>query len=77
MFTGIVAAVGRIEAVKALGTSDAAGVRLTVDAGALDLGDIANSWRHYEQSRAAAAQSGSTTYESHAAAEQAFVLIAA
>jgi hypothetical protein len=42
---------------------------------ALDLGDIANSWRHYEQSRAAAAQSGSRTYESHAAAEQAFVLI--
>jgi hypothetical protein len=42
---------------------------------ALDLGDIAISWRHYEQSRAAAAQSDSTTYESHAAAEQAFVLI--
>jgi hypothetical protein len=42
---------------------------------ALDLGDIANSWRHYEQSRAAAAQSGSRSYESHAAAEQAFVLI--
>ena len=42
---------------------------------ALDLGDIANSWQHYEQSRAAAAQSGSTAYESHAAAEQAFVLI--
>ena len=41
MFTGIVAAVGRIEAVKALGTSDAAGVRLTVDAGALDLSDVA------------------------------------
>jgi hypothetical protein len=42
---------------------------------ALDLGDIANSWRHYEQSRAAAAQSGSIAYESHAVAEQAFVLI--
>lgn len=41
MFTGIVAAVGRIEAVKPLGTDDAAGVRLTVDAGTLDLGDVA------------------------------------
>lgn len=42
---------------------------------ALDLGEVTNSWRHYEQSRATAAQSGATTYESHAAAEQAFVLI--
>jgi hypothetical protein len=42
---------------------------------ALDLGDITNAWQHYEQSRAAAAQSGSTAYESHTAAEQAFVLI--
>jgi tetratricopeptide (TPR) repeat protein len=41
----------------------------------LDLGEITNSWQHYEQSRAAAAQSGSTAYESHATAEQAFVLI--
>ena len=41
MFTGIVAAVGRIEAVKPLGADDAAGVRLTVDAGALDLTDVA------------------------------------
>lgn len=41
MFTGIVAAVGRIEAVKPLGADDAAGVRLTVDAGALDLADVA------------------------------------
>ncbi|WP_206951513.1 riboflavin synthase [Trinickia acidisoli] len=41
MFTGIVAAVGRIEAVKPLGTNDAAGVRLTIGAGALDLGDVA------------------------------------
>lgn len=40
MFTGIVAAVGRIEAVKPLGADDAAGVRLTVDAGALDLTDV-------------------------------------
>ncbi|MGH3825239.1 MAG: hypothetical protein ACRDRA_20730 [Pseudonocardiaceae bacterium] len=42
---------------------------------ALDLGEITDSWQHYEQSRAAAAQSNSTAYESHAAAEQAFVLI--
>ncbi|WP_442809004.1 riboflavin synthase, partial [Trinickia soli] len=41
MFTGIVAAVGRIEAVKPLGTDEAAGVRLTIDAGALDLTDVA------------------------------------
>lgn len=42
---------------------------------ALDLGDITDSWQYYEQSRGAAAQSGSMAYESHAAAEQAFVLI--
>jgi tetratricopeptide (TPR) repeat protein len=42
---------------------------------ALDLGDITNSWHHYEQARVAAAQSNSRTYESHAAAEQAFVLL--
>ena len=38
MFTGIVAAVGRIERVEPLG--DDAGVRLTVDAGGLDLSDV-------------------------------------
>jgi tetratricopeptide (TPR) repeat protein len=42
---------------------------------ALDLGDITDSWHHYEQSRAAAAQSDSIPYQCHAAAEQAFVLI--
>jgi tetratricopeptide (TPR) repeat protein len=42
---------------------------------ALDLGDITDSWQHYEQSRSAAAQSDSIAHESHAAAEQAFVLI--
>jgi hypothetical protein len=42
---------------------------------ALDLGDIPNAWQHYEHSRAAAAQSDSIPHESHAAAEQAFVLI--
>lgn len=41
MFTGIVAAVGRIETVKPLGTEEAAGVRLTIEAGALDLADVA------------------------------------
>lgn len=43
MFTGIVAAVGRIEAVKPLGSNAQAqaGVRLTVRAGALDLSDVA------------------------------------
>ncbi len=38
MFTGIVAAVGRIERVEPLGED--AGVRLTVDAGGLDLSDV-------------------------------------
>ncbi|MCA1602449.1 MAG: hypothetical protein LC776_12665 [Acidobacteria bacterium] len=42
---------------------------------ALDLGDLTGSWRHYEHSRAAAAQSGFIPHEAHAAAEQAFVLI--
>lgn len=39
MFTGIIAAVGRIESVETLG--EGAGVRLTIDAGALDLSDVA------------------------------------
>jgi riboflavin synthase len=39
MFTGIVAAVGRIERIESLG--EGAGVRLTVDAGALGLADVA------------------------------------
>lgn len=39
MFTGIVAAVGRIESVRSLG--EGAGVRLTVEAGALGLDDVA------------------------------------
>lgn len=42
---------------------------------ALDLGDITDSWQHYEQSRATAAQSDSIAHQAHAAAEQAFVLI--
>jgi riboflavin synthase len=39
MFTGIVAAVGRIERIESLG--EGAGVRLLVDAGALGLADVA------------------------------------
>ena len=42
---------------------------------ALDLGDLTQAWQHYEQSRSAAAQAGSIPYESHTAAEQAFVLL--
>lgn len=40
MFTGIVAAVGRIEKITPLGTEPEAGVRLTVVAGGLDLADV-------------------------------------
>ncbi|WP_042300000.1 riboflavin synthase [Paraburkholderia kururiensis] len=40
MFTGIVAAVGRIESIRPLGTTPDAGVRLSVDAGSLDLADV-------------------------------------
>ncbi|MEX3933125.1 riboflavin synthase [Paraburkholderia phymatum] len=40
MFTGIVAAVGRIASIKPLGSEPDAGVRLTVDAGGLDLEDV-------------------------------------
>ena len=42
---------------------------------ALDLGNLTQAWHHYEHSRATAAQSNSIPHESHAAAEQAFVLI--
>ncbi len=40
MFTGIVAAVGRIESVTPLGQASNAGVRLRVAAGGLDLADV-------------------------------------
>jgi riboflavin synthase len=40
MFTGIVTALGRIEKVTPLGAEPEAGVRLTVAAGGLDLGDV-------------------------------------
>ena len=41
MFTGIVAAVGRISAITPLGADPNAGVRLTVAAGSLSLNDVA------------------------------------
>ncbi|WP_070108367.1 riboflavin synthase [Burkholderia plantarii] len=41
MFTGIVAAVGRIETIESLGTDADAGVRLVVHGGGLDLDDVA------------------------------------
>ena len=40
MFTGIVAAVGRIESIRPLGSDADAGVRLTINAGGLDLDDV-------------------------------------
>ena len=40
MFTGIVAAIGRIESVTPLGNAGEAGVRLSIDAGSLDLEDV-------------------------------------
>lgn len=40
MFTGIVAAVGRIERIEPIGAADG-GRRLTIDAGTLDLSDVA------------------------------------
>ncbi len=41
MFTGIVAAVGRITSITPLGSTPDAGVRLTIDAGGLPLEDVA------------------------------------
>jgi riboflavin synthase len=41
MFTGIVAAVGKITSIAPLGTQENAGVRLTVDAGGLPMADVA------------------------------------
>ncbi|MFC5475814.1 riboflavin synthase [Paraherbaspirillum soli] len=41
MFTGIVAAIGKITSVQALGSAADAGVRLVVDAGGLPLADVA------------------------------------
>lgn len=41
MFTGIVAAIGRITSVQALGSTTDAGVRLNIDAGDLPMADVA------------------------------------
>ncbi len=41
MFTGIVAAVGKITSMTPLGADSNAGLRLTIDAGGLDLADVA------------------------------------
>ncbi len=41
MFTGIVAAVGKITSISPLGTQADAGVRLSIDAGSLPLADVA------------------------------------
>jgi len=41
MFTGIVAAIGRIVSVRPLGEAESAGLRLKIDAGGLDLSDVA------------------------------------
>lgn len=41
MFTGIVAAIGKITSITPLGTGPDAGVRLAVDADGLDMGDVA------------------------------------
>jgi riboflavin synthase len=41
MFTGIVAAIGKITSVQALGTGADAGVRLHVDAGGMSMADVA------------------------------------
>lgn len=41
MFTGIVAAIGKITAISPLGNAESAGVRLHIDAGGLSLDDVA------------------------------------
>lgn len=42
---------------------------------ALDVGSASDSWRHYEQAKSAAAESGTPSFEIHSLAEQAFVLL--
>ncbi|WP_245776022.1 hypothetical protein [Saccharopolyspora flava] len=42
---------------------------------ALDLGKMHHSWQHYERAKHAARETGSESYEIHASAEQAFVLL--
>ncbi|MGO1049300.1 hypothetical protein [Crossiella sp. CA198] len=42
---------------------------------ALDIGNISDSWRHYEDAKAAAAESEKAPFVVHAMAEQSFVLL--
>lgn len=42
---------------------------------ALDLGNVSESWQHYERAKSAAKESGLPAFEAHTAAEQAFVLV--
>lgn len=42
---------------------------------ALDMGRVTESWRHYEQAKSAALESGMTQFEIYTTAEQAFVLL--
>jgi hypothetical protein len=42
---------------------------------ALDMGDMAASWQHYERGKTAARESGKPAFEAHTVAEQAFVLL--
>lgn len=42
---------------------------------ALDMGRLTEAWQYYEQSTAAARETGSPAFEAHAQAEQAFVLL--
>ncbi|MFD8498271.1 hypothetical protein [Amycolatopsis sp. NPDC059657] len=41
----------------------------------LDIGNLAESWEHYENGKSAAKESGNAAFEVHTAAEQAFVLL--
>jgi transcriptional regulator with XRE-family HTH domain len=42
---------------------------------ALDMGNVSQSWQHYEYGKTAARESGNPAFEAHTAAEQAFVLL--
>src|SRR5690625_368107 len=50
-------------------------VRCLVAWQALDLGNVDDSWRYYENAKTAALESGLPAYKAHASAGQAFVLI--
>lgn len=42
---------------------------------ALDMGEVSQAWQHYEDSKAAARESGKSEFEAHSRAEQAFTLV--